>query len=109
MSDTPRTDEPVPLSEWQKMQAELAALRERNARLEADITALREDSERLYWVENNLCRAGDVVDSTGRVTGIMKCWQVITQCNDSLRETIDAIRAAAVFSRDADVSIRPDY
>jgi hypothetical protein len=69
------------------LQKELEAVREQASLAE-------EDSDRLSWVERHLCRAGEVRDERGNLTGIMKCWQIVTQCDDPLRETIDTLRAA---------------
>lgn len=72
------------------LRLELGEARAALARAEA----VKRDEERLDFVERHLCRAGDVRDQNGQVTGIMKCWQVVTQCDDSLRDTIDLLRAA---------------
>ncbi len=54
---------------------------------------LRQDERRLNFVDEKLCRPGDVMGKDRQVIGIMKCWQVVTQCNDSLRDTIDLLNA----------------
>jgi hypothetical protein len=71
-----------------------SAALERAAKAEQAAEELRKDAERLDWVERNLCRAEEVTDKSGRFVGIMKCWQVVTQCDDSLRDTVDTLRAA---------------
>lgn len=75
--------------EWCKFSEADAALKAKDE----EIASLRKDAERLDFVEQNLCRAGDIMKN-GQAVGIMKCWQVITQCDDSLRATIDLLRAA---------------
>lgn len=62
--------------------------------LKKDIERLAKDAERIDFVETALCRPGDIVGQSGAVIGIMKCWQIVTQRNDSLRETIDTLQAA---------------
>ena len=66
---------------------------ERIRALERERDALLVDAKRLDWVDKHLCRAGNVVSADQQVVGIMKCWQVVTQCDDSLRTTIDLLRA----------------
>jgi hypothetical protein len=58
-----------------------------------EITEDEVDAIRLNWVEENLCRTGDLVDNAGSVTGKIRAWVVSTQINDdSLRQTIDTLR-----------------
>lgn len=63
-----------------------------------DSAEAMKNQERLDFMEKHLCRAGDIVSRTGQVTGIIKCWQVVTQLDESLRLTIDRLRAAFAAS-----------
>lgn len=66
----------------------------------AALEGMKEDAARLDFVDRMLCRSGDVVDPSGKLTGIMKCWQVVTQLDESLRTTIDRLAAAIDASRE---------
>lgn len=67
----------------------------------AEVEALRKDAERLDFVECHLCRAGNVMGDRGRVLGIMKAWQIVTQLDEPLRLTIDRLKAAIDAEADA--------
>lgn len=49
------------------------------------------DRDRLDWVEQNLSREGEVRSETG--SDKVRTWNIVTAGPQSLRETIDTIRA----------------
>ena len=63
-------------------------------RLRAELATARKDVERLDFVEQKLCRAGEVRTERWELTGIMKCWQIVTQLDEPMRETIDRLHTA---------------
>jgi hypothetical protein len=63
---------------------------ERWKALQAEVAKLKDDADRLDWVEHNLMRFGEVTNETG--TEKVRTWSIITACSDSLRETIDLMR-----------------
>lgn len=76
-----------------KIALELCADKEKLRKLRAERDVLKKDAERIDFVERHLCRSGDVFHE-GALVGIMKVWQVVTQRNDTIRETIDLLREA---------------
>lgn len=61
---------------------------------EAAAEAAAGDTERMDWMERNLCRAGEVRDDQGRCIKLARVWSIMGEL-ETLRDTVDAARAAS--------------
>lgn len=60
---------------------------------ESELSRVREDAERMDWMERHLCRAGEVKDNAGQTVKLCRVWSIMGEL-ETLRETIDAHREA---------------